>query len=129
MKHIYKVLLLLTISTFSYAGGHEYTCTAKWINYHGDDKLYEAPAGLKEVYITFVDNKLDTVKFRTAHQSSYYEFEKLLRPPHGGMVYASDNGNKLAIYNNSEMTLLIHNGDIMRFDCPKVKLSIGKMER
>jgi hypothetical protein len=128
MKHIYSILLLVSISTFSYAGGYEYTCTAKWINYKGDKKLYEAPEPLKEVYITFVENKLDTVKFRSKNQSSYYNFKKLLRPPHGGMVYASDNGNRLAVYNNSEMTILIRNGDMIKFVCPEVKISIGKIK-
>jgi len=98
MEYMYKFLLLLIISISSHAGGHEYTCTAKWINYHGDDKLYTAPDILKKVYITFVDDKLDYMKFRTINQSSYYEFNHIIHPPHGGMVYKSDNGNKLVVY-------------------------------
>jgi hypothetical protein len=128
MKYVCGIWLFFGLSAFSYAGGYEYTCTAKWISYQGDKKLYEAPEPLKEVYITFVENKLDTVKFRSKNQSSYYNFKKLLRPPHGGMVYASDNGNRLAVYNNSEMTILIRNGDMMKFICPDVKISVGKIK-
>ena len=68
------------------------------------------------------------MKFRSKNKSSYYEFKKPLSPPYGGMVYESNNGNNLAVYNNSEMTLLIRNGNLMRFDCPEVKISVGKIE-
>lgn len=81
------------------------------------------PDTLKVVYVTFVDNKLDTVKFRTNNQSSYYDYIKHLHSPNGGLVYKADNGNRLAMHYNSEMTIVIPNKATARFICPKVRIS------
>jgi len=129
MKHFYKLFLLLSISIFSHADGYEYTCTGKWISYQNDDKLYEVPNVLKVVHITFVDNKLDTVKFRTNNQSSYYDYINHLRSANGGLVYKADNGNRLAMHYNSEMTIVIPDKATARFICPKVRISGEKINR
>jgi len=127
MKYIYKILLFISLSSFSHAVGYEYTCNAQYLSIKGDKKLYKAPEVLKQVYVTFVDNKLDTVKFRTKNQSSYYEYLGRLKSK-GAIVYVADNGNRMAFDSNHEMVIVISNGDLMKFVCPKIKISVEKIK-
>lgn len=127
MKYIYKLLLFISLSFFSHAGGYEYTCNAQYLSIKGDKKLYEIPEILKKVYVTFVDNKLDAVKFRTKNQSSYYEYLGRLKSLRA-IVYVADNGNRMAFDSNHGMVIVISNGDLMKFVCPKINISIEKIK-